>query len=692
MMAIETFVLALIASAAVLQSGWSQSIFGLSPSNATVCQGDIAIFNCSSSNTIEFVINGIRALDFIANQSDQYSTYSSSRMGNANFGTLYMIGAPKYDQIVITCRAFLMSGSSTESLTAVLRVLSSPSNLSVSAPGNGTLVLNWTLPSYPSSQLYAVEVRNQSSAVLYTNTTTTPGIIPALGCLNYTISVASLCATSKGTPTVYTFSASLGPGNIAVAYGALQNCTILSDDVSCFEIQIFVNCAFPSYTLTIPSENIAIIGMYSPTVKGSILFSTALPRGRKYDGLLTSQDLSTFNVTISTFEIQKMTASISDSGFLVSCVFASGSRAKGCLLLVIGTSSEQYSVIRRYGLTTSANQTLTGLAPGYYSLKSYDIYEDGNLSSVAASEITGFQVPPTGTPATPGYSDIDSIGTNLYTSPNGLAICMYCALRKASTIKGCAFVARQLHVLGTSTVTLRTAVHQGTTCFNSASSGNYTVAVFDWEADGIIGRGPFMFREFQLAYVTPIPTPTRVSAGAGVLIVILVALMILGIVYHKRKRVGFAVTHDDVEKKEDLSKQKATGIVYEDLPGKNAIDTRIPPAVPPPRTTSDRSLNLRINSQVEEMVDLMTVSSSRSSETTERTDVSSPVSMCHSETSLVSQRTEPQYQVIPETSNLFLLKTSSVSLQSSASLRPQPKVSQRALKAYTVHAPTNIST
>ena len=31
-------------------------------------------------------------------------------------------------------------------------------------------------------------------------------------------------------------------------------------------------------------------------------------------------------------------------------------------------------------------------------------------------------------------------------------------------------------------------------------------------------------------------------------------------------------------------------------------------------------------------------------------------------------------QVIPETSNLFLLKTSSVSLQSSASLRPQPKV------------------
>ena len=63
-------------------------------------------------------------------------------------------------------------------------------------------------------------------------------------------------------------------------------------------------------------------------------------------------------------------------------------------------------MIRRYGLTTSANQTLTGLAPGYYSLKSYDIYEDGNLSSVAASEITGFQVPPTGTPATPGELDV----------------------------------------------------------------------------------------------------------------------------------------------------------------------------------------------------------------------------------------------------------------------------------------------
>ena len=106
-----------------------------------------------------------------------------------------------------------------------------------------------------------------------------------------------------------------------------------------------------------------------------------------------------------TFEIQKMTASTFASGLLVSCIFASGSRAKGCLLLVMGSSSKQYSVIRRYGLATSTNQTLTGLTPGYYNLKSYDIYEDGGLSSEAASEITGLQVTSVGTTATPGELD-----------------------------------------------------------------------------------------------------------------------------------------------------------------------------------------------------------------------------------------------------------------------------------------------
>ena len=87
-----------------------------------MCQGDIATFNCSSTNTIEFVINGVTALTFIAN--DVYSTYSSSRVGNENFGTLLMFGAPKYDQIVIWCQAYVMSGPAVESMTAVLRVLS----------------------------------------------------------------------------------------------------------------------------------------------------------------------------------------------------------------------------------------------------------------------------------------------------------------------------------------------------------------------------------------------------------------------------------------------------------------------------------------------------------------------------------------------------------------------------------------
>ena len=89
----------------------------------------------------------------------------------------------------------------------------SPSNLTVFSPGNGTLILNWSLPASmlaPPLQLYAVEVRNQSNVVLYSTTMATPGPIPPLGCRNYTISVAPVCPTSKGTAAVYTFSSDLG--------------------------------------------------------------------------------------------------------------------------------------------------------------------------------------------------------------------------------------------------------------------------------------------------------------------------------------------------------------------------------------------------------------------------------------------------------------------------------------------------
>ena len=43
-------------------------------------------------------------------------------------------------------------------------------------------------------------------------------------------------------------------------------------------------------------------------------------------------------------------------------------------------------------------------------------------------------------------------------------------------------------------------------------------------------------RVFQPECISQYHCSTGVGAGAGVLIVILVALMILGIVYHKRKR------------------------------------------------------------------------------------------------------------------------------------------------------------
>lgn len=243
-MTVVRFVLALALSIAVHQSGRSAMIFIQAPSNATVCANDVAVFNCSSTYTIEFIINGMTITEFRANQS--YSKVSVTIViGDQNFATLYFTGAPKYDQAGVACRA--NSGSSTPAIaSAVLRVLPPPSNLTIATPGNGTLLLNWTIP-YPSSK-YMVEVRNQNNSVLYNDTLTAPGLIPALGCPNYTISVAPICcAGANGASAVYTFLANLGRGNVAVFYSEIQNCTLASQDESCFDIVTFVNVSFCTF-------------------------------------------------------------------------------------------------------------------------------------------------------------------------------------------------------------------------------------------------------------------------------------------------------------------------------------------------------------------------------------------------------------------------------------------------------------
>ena len=102
--------------------------------------------------------------------------------------------------------------------------------------------------------------------------------------------------------------------------------------------------------------------------------------------------------------------------------------------------------------------------------------------------------------------------TLLYTPVDSLTMCLYCVLKYSSTIKGCALVVRQLG--GATNVTLMTVLPLSTSCYTSVSPGNYTAAVFDWEADDVIGRGPFWIKGFQLALTIPVPTSTPNGIGS----------------------------------------------------------------------------------------------------------------------------------------------------------------------------------
>ena len=98
---------------------------------------------------------------------------------------------------------------------------------------------------------------------------------------------------------------------------------------------------------------------------------------------------------------------------------------------------------------------------------------------------------------------------------DGLAVCVYCQLRSGSTIRGCAFI---VHQRGKDDLTLGTAAAQSTACIRLITPGNYSIAVFEWAADGIIGRGPFLLKELQLAKMeAPLPTPTPTPAGAEII-------------------------------------------------------------------------------------------------------------------------------------------------------------------------------
>ena len=129
----------------------------------------------------------------------------------------------------------------------------------------------------------------------------------------------------------------------------------------------------------------------------------------------------------ATYDVQYVELHGGRENISIQCVFASGSQAGGCHVEIRNSSTEKITSfsmnITRSGspLSDSAEQTVTGFAPGSYEVLIFDWERDGSLSStpsyVGHVNVTAFDLEvdtsTTSAPPTTTTSRIVTIATKL---------------------------------------------------------------------------------------------------------------------------------------------------------------------------------------------------------------------------------------------------------------------------------------
>ena len=114
----------------------------------------------------------------------------------------------------------------------------------------------------------------------------------------------------------------------------------------------------------------------------------------------------------ATYDVQNVELHGGTRSIFIQCVFASGSQARGCRVEIRNSSIQMIQNITRIddSLSHTADQTVTGLAPGSYEVLIFDWERDGSFASTPS--YTGHinvtaevrSVPPTTTVATGMYN------------------------------------------------------------------------------------------------------------------------------------------------------------------------------------------------------------------------------------------------------------------------------------------------
>ena len=118
----------------------------------------------------------------------------------------------------------------------------------------------------------------------------------------------------------------------------------------------------------------------------------------------------------ATYDVQDVEIHGGSENISIQCVFASGSQARGCHV-EIRNSSIKINITRSSSLQSqTAEQTVTGLAPGSYEVLIFDWERDGSVSStpsyVGHVNVTALDTSTTSVPPTTTTSRIVVIETN----------------------------------------------------------------------------------------------------------------------------------------------------------------------------------------------------------------------------------------------------------------------------------------
>ena len=86
----------------------------------------------------------------------------------------------------------------------------------------------------------------------------------------------------------------------------------------------------------------------------------------------------------ATYDVQDVELRGGRENISIQCVFASGSQARGCLVVIRNSSTDKitsFFINVTRNSSSQAEQTLTGLTPGSYEVLIFDWERDGSVAS-----------------------------------------------------------------------------------------------------------------------------------------------------------------------------------------------------------------------------------------------------------------------------------------------------------------------